>query len=97
MPADSADQRGQTLGGGATLGVGPIVGIVIGGLAALLVLALLMRWRTRIHQTHESLAEGDESRTSEREAADRLVSQTAQARLRSLQVRVPRLERVCRA
>ncbi len=75
------------------------MGIVIGGLAglALLLLVWCLRPRRGMHKAPESLAKGAKSRTREREAADGQVSQTPQARPRTLQVRVPRLERVCRA
>ena len=91
VPIDGAGQRDR------------ILGEALGGGAALLVLvcaaAVVLVWcrRRRMHQTNDGLAKGDESRTGEREPANGLVSQMAQARPKELQVRVPRLERVCRA
>jgi len=82
--AGGADQRGRTLGG------------VFGGVAGLLLLALLpwclLRRRRRMHVVRGGLAKGSDSHTSVREAADSLDLKTALARPMTLLVRAPRLE-----
>ncbi len=84
VPAGGADQRGRTLGG------------VCGGVAGLLLLALLpwclLRRRRRMHVVRGGLAKGSDSHTSVREAADSLDLKTALARPMTLLVRAPRLE-----
>jgi hypothetical protein len=89
VPANGAGQRGRILGGA----LGGVAGLLLLCASTSLLVWCLLRRRRRMHQTRESLAEGDERHTSEREAAVGLVLQTTQARHRELQVRVPRLER----